>query len=66
MQVTIFYLFFLNFDINKLIWKMLNQKRVVIQKSIASIWQCSIFYKRNCLQKVTVSADIIWDGHGVM
>ena len=66
MQVTLFYVFFLNLDINKLIIKMLNQKRVIIENVLPQLDNGAFFIKRIVGQNVNVTADILSDGHDIM
>ena len=45
---------------------MLNQKRVVIENVLPQLNDGAFFIKRVAGQKVTVTADIMSDGHDVM
>ncbi len=65
MQVTLICLFFIHStSLNKS--KMQNQKRVLIENVLPQLDNDVFFIKRIVVQKVTITTDVISDGHYVM
>jgi starch synthase (maltosyl-transferring) len=59
-------LFFINLDIIKILLKMQNQTRIIIENVKPQLDNGTFFIKRIIGQSVTVTADILSDGHDVM